>query len=223
MPPRQRPDDRPAVLLTGFGPFPGVAANETERLVPALAATARAAFKDHTFHHEILPTEWTTAPKRLAALLTALKPALALHFGVAQDAPGFRIECEGHNACRLAPDARGDMPPFLSLIADGRPFQTATIPVEEIVHRLRNLGFPAFTSSDAGGYLCNAVLYHSLSVAERGPSRFRAGFVHLPADLSGPPLTFGDALRGSLEILTICLKSLPASRGKKRVSGAPLA
>ena len=153
-----------------------------------------------------MPTEWTPAPKRLAALLAALKPALVLHFGVAQDATGFRIECEGRNACQPVPDARGNIPPVLNLIAGGALSQSATIPVEEIVRRLRGLGLPAYTSNDAGRYLCNAVLYHSLCVSTSSRTRFRAGFVHIPTDLTGPPLTFEDALRGSLEIVKVCLE-----------------
>lgn len=206
IPTRQRLSDLPAVLLTGFGPFPGVPSNETERLVPALAAAARATYHAHAIYHEILPTEWTPAPKRLAAVLTALKPVLALHFGVAQDATGFRIECDSHNACQLIPDARGNIPPFLNLISGGSPSQTATVPVEEIVRRLRGLGLPAYASNDAGRYLCNAVLYHSLCFSTSSRTRFRAGFVHIPTDLAGPLLTFEDALRGSLEIVKVCLE-----------------
>ena len=202
--------NRQTVLLTGFGPFPGVAANETERLVPALAAAARAAFKTHTIHHEILPTEWSAAPLRLAEILHTHKPVLALHFGVAQDATGFRIECEAYNACHMAPDARGEPPPSLSLISGGALSQSATVPAGAIVARLRSLGLPAYTSNDAGRYLCNAVLYHSLSVSQSSQTGFRAGFVHIPTDLSGLPLTFEDALRGSLEILNVCLQR-PAS------------
>ncbi len=208
---RQNLNALPAVLLTGFGPFPGVPENATARLVPALAETARAAFKTHTIHHEILPTEWSKAPMRIAELLDTLKPVLALHFGVAQDATGFRIECEGHNACLFAADAKGELPSLGNLLADGAMSQTVTVPVEIIVQRLIDLGLPAYSSNDAGRYLCNAILYHSLSAAERSQQGFRAGFVHIPTELSGPPLSFEAAMRGSLEIVKVCLEH-PASR-----------
>ena len=199
-------NNRRTVLLTGFGPFPGVPVNETARLVPALAAIARDTFKAHTIHHEILPAEWGTAPVRLAALLQTHKPVLALHFGVAQDATGFRVECEGHNACRISPDAMGDVPPALNLVADGALSQSVTVPVEAIVKRLHSLGLPATSSTDAGRYLSNAVLYHSLTASTRSHHGFHAGFIHLPTDLAGPHLTFDAALSGSLEILKVCLE-----------------
>lgn len=199
-------NNRPAVLLTGFGPFPGVPVNATARLVPALAAIAHDAFSDHAIHHEILPAEWAVAPVRLAALLETHKPVLALHFGVAQDATGFRVEGEAHNACRLSPDAKGDVPATLSLIADGALSQSVTVPVEKIVQKLQSLGLPAYSSSDAGRYLCNTVLYHSLTASARSQRGFRAGFIHIPTDLAGQPLSFDAALRGSVEILKVCLE-----------------
>lgn len=198
--------NRPAVLLTGFGPFPGVPTNETARLVPALAVAARGTLNDYTIHHEILPAEWNAAPERLSELLNAHKPVLALHFGVARDATGFRIECEGHNSCHIAADARGDTPPFLNLIANGALSQSVTVPVARIVQRLRSLGLPAYASNDAGRYICNAVLYHSLSASKGSQNSFRAGFIHIPTDLSVPPLTFEAALLGSIEILKTCVE-----------------
>ena len=193
---RPSSNSRPALLLTGFGPFPGVPVNATARLVPALAAIAHDTFKDHAIHYEILPAEWAVAPVRLATLLETHKPVLALHFGVAQDATGFRVECEGRNACRLSPDAKGEVPPTLNLIADGALSQSVTVPVGKIVQRLHSLGLPAYTSQDAGRYLCNAVLYHSLTASACNQRGFRAGFIHIPTDLSGPPLSFDAALSG---------------------------
>ena len=146
------------------------------------------------------------APVRLAALLETHKPVLALHFGVAQDATGFRVECEGHNACRLSPDARGDVPATLNLIANGALSQSVTVPVGKIVQRLHSLGLPAYASTDAGRYLCNAVLYHSLTASTRNHHGLRAGFIHIPTDLAGPHLSFDAALSGSMEILKVCLE-----------------
>ena len=55
---------RPIVLLTGFGPFPGVPENATAVLVPRLAKAARELFPTYDFVAEILPTEWTAAPQK---------------------------------------------------------------------------------------------------------------------------------------------------------------
>ena len=48
---------RPRVLITGFGPFPGVPDNPSSWLAEALAAGA-AAQADAELHARVLPTEW---------------------------------------------------------------------------------------------------------------------------------------------------------------------
>lgn len=193
------------VLLTGFGPFPGVPENESARLVRALAEKARSRFKDHVFVSEILDTEWATVPGRISHLLTTLHPALALHFGVAREADGFRIERQGANVCRFASDSGGKFPAAGKLLEDGAGCEPVGIDAEGIVAHLERRGFRARTSDDAGGYLCNAVLYHSLRAARDHRLATRAGFIHIPVDLSAPPFNFAAALDGSLEILSFCL------------------
>lgn len=199
------------VLLTGFGPFPGIAHNATAQLVPALAKEASRAFSDHAFYHDILETAWSAAPQRAIALIARYRPALALHFGVAAGAKGFRIERRAHNRCRLAPDATGRLPPGCRLSHDGPDLHPVSIDAVKIQARLKALGLPVSLSNGAGGYLCNAVLYHSLVASRALPAACRAGFIHIPADLDGPPLGFPDALEGALEILRVCLEDCRAS------------
>jgi pyrrolidone-carboxylate peptidase len=78
-------------------------------------------------------------------------------------------------------------------------------------------------SRDAGGYLCNATLYHSLGCARERPG-CRVGFIHIPAILGRPgaanrgrvggrTLTREQAHAGGLEILAACLRlPLPPAR-----------
>ena len=98
------------ILLTGFGPFPGVPENMSAVLVERLAAVAQRKFPKHHIVSDVLPAEWVAAPKRLARLYTREQPHLALHFGVSKRAKGFVIETQGRNECRNAPDARGARP-----------------------------------------------------------------------------------------------------------------
>ena len=77
---------RITVLITGFGPFPGVPVNATMRLLPELARAAPKRFPDVQFAVEVLPTEWAAAPRRLQQLLAEVEPDIALHFGVSSRA-----------------------------------------------------------------------------------------------------------------------------------------
>lgn len=206
---------RTAVLITGFGPFPGVPVNATMQLLPALAGAASKQFPDVHFTAEVLPTEWAAGPRRLERLLAEVQPDLALHFGVSSRARGFEIESRAQNVRAAQPDASGVPPVGLAIRDGGAGHLAASLPVQHIVTRLRRRGIPAFVSRDAGAYLCNAALYHSLSCARDTPGR-RVGFVHIPASLARPgganrgrtgacPLTWEQALDGALEILAACL------------------
>jgi len=209
---------RTSVLITGFGPFPGVPVNATMRLLPELAQLAPRLFPDVRFAFEVLPTEWAAGPRRLQLLLAEVAPDLALHFGVSSRARGFEIEQRARNACAATPDAAGALPGGAGVLSVGPPYLSASLPLRHIVARLRRLGIAAFVSRDAGAYLCNAALYHSLLCAKdaAGCGR-RVGFVHIPATLAQPgganrgrsaacPLTWQQALDGALEILATSLR-----------------
>ena len=206
---------RMTVLITGFGPFPGVPVNATMRLVPELAHAAARQFPGLSIAHEVLATEWTAAPKRLEPLLADLAPDLVLHYGVSPRARGFEVEMRARNLCSVTPDAAGVLPANAAIREGGAEYLASSLPVLHVVTRLRRRGIPAFVSRDAGGYLCNATLYHSLGHARGVPGR-RVGFIHIPASLANPgepsrgrlgacPLTWEQALSGGLEILSACL------------------
>ena len=214
---------RTSVLITGFGPFPGVPVNATMRLLPELARAAPRRFPDVHFAVEVLPTEWAAGPRRLERLLAEVAPDLALHFGVSSRARGFEIEQRARNVCAVTTDACGALPNGSAIHGGGAEHLPASLPVRHIVARLRRLGIPAFVSRDAGTYLCNAALYHSLVCAkDDAASGRRVGFVHIPATLARPggpnrgrtgacPLRWEETVVGALEILAACL-GRPASR-----------
>jgi pyroglutamyl-peptidase len=203
-----RPDPHPTVLLTGFGPFPGITVNASTALVKGLARSARQAIPDFRFIAAILPTDWDRAPPTIARLHRRHAPVLALHFGVAASARGFRIETEARNICHASRDAAGNLPAASRLMAEGADVCPVTVSAPMLAAALQAKGYPVSLSDNAGGYLCNAVLYHSLTIAG-GPGRnCQVGFVHIPADVSRPPLTLTGAIAGAFEIVKEALASL---------------
>ena len=89
-----------------------------------------------------------------------------------------------------------------------------TAPAARIVQRLRRAGLPATLSQDAGAYLCNAILFHSLRLGGGLASPAASGFIHIPTRLPrrSAELTFDDAVRGGLEIVATALRRSPAPR-----------
>jgi len=209
---------RTSVLITGFGPFPGVPTNATMQLLPQLAQVAPRLFPDVRFAFEVLPTEWGAGPRRLQVLLAQVVPDLAVHFGVSSRARGFEIEQRARNACAVTPDATGALPAATAVCALGPEYLPASLPVRHVVARLQRLGIAAFVSRAAGTYLCNAALYRSVvSARDAAAAGRRVGFVHIPAALARPgaanrgrsgacPLSWQQALDGALEILATCLR-----------------
>lgn len=203
------------VLLTGFGPFPGIEANASALLVRRVLPRARRRWPDIVLHGATLPTEWERGPRRLARVLAKLEPDIAIHFGVATRARGFEIETWATNRCATSPDAAGRLPLSRYNDDDGPEMRPATLPVTAIVEAISAAGIPVSGSNDAGEYLCNRVLYVSLAQCAAGKGR-RVGFVHLPACLAGGgsdgrqaeagcPLDWPQAIEGALTIISTTL------------------
>jgi len=198
------------ILLTGFGPFPGMPVNVSAALVDSLARAARVRDPGLIVHTAVLDTHWQRGPAQARAALDDIKPDIVIHFGVSAAAKGFVIETCGVNACRALPDANGHLPPLTVLDPAGLAAHTVTVPVARIVTALHTNRLPAKASSDAGQYLCNAVLYRSLSWVngQRGTNvdEVQVGFVHIPSVLAQDgPLSPSQALAGGLVIIDTCL------------------
>ena len=201
------------LLITGFGPFPGVPRNISATVAERLGHAVRWRFPSADVVFGALPTEWHVAPAKVSDLVFDLKPQLALHFGVSDLADGFVIETVARNiAGRI--DAAGVFPAMPLIDPFGPPEMATQLPAARLQARLRRLRLPARLSRDAGAYLCNAVFYRSV-LAQRAAGRGgRSGFIHLPVkvperQLAGPSrnvtLDLERAVRGSIEIVAACL------------------
>lgn len=211
--------DEPVVLLTGFGPFPGVERNASADLALTLARMAAERYSDVRFVADVVPVDWHLAPLRICDLVSQHRPEVSLHFGVSARATGFVIEAHAYNATQPMPDDNGQTAESIDLVSGDRPRRSATLPVRRIVRDLRAAGFPAELSSDPGRYLCNAVLYHSLRHATRTQPRLRAGFIHIPATLgSGVDgekslISWPDTIMGGLQLVDTSLMPLRGRQG----------
>lgn len=219
---------RDTILLTGFGPFPGVVENASERFVPKLAHLAARRFSAHRVVARILPTEWERAPSRLQTLYERERPKLVLHFGVSERALGYIIETVARNARKDAEDAAGARPRDEVVVRGGPESIQARVPAVDIRERLTAIKVPAVTSEDAGEYLCNAILYKSLIFAEQIEQPDAVGFMHIPRIIEPALLKsqtnplemrfdWGTALLGGLEIIRTCLGRPPPSKRHVKV------
>lgn len=175
----------PSILLTGFGPFPGIEANASARLAGLLARRARRRWPQARITSAILPTEWRRGPDRLAVLWETLTPDVALHFGVSSKAAGLDIEIVGRNLCADHDDACEKRPVSFRHAEDGPETYSSTFPAREIVAALAAREIPGCISDDAGTYLCNAILYRSLRHAASPPAAPNTGTTPSPVHRLG--------------------------------------
>jgi pyroglutamyl-peptidase len=212
------PNTNCAILITGFGPFPGVPHNVSAAIADAVGHEARRCFPSSHVVTATLPTQWDIAPERAADLICDLQPSLALHFGVSSQARGFVIETIARNEADRV-DAAGTLPVVPTL----EPFGPDQLPTQlhagRIKARLDRLGLPARLSRDAGTYLCNAVFYRSVLTQRELGGHGRSGFIHIPTGIKSPRPGFGPTIRatpacdldferakrGAIEIIAACL------------------
>lgn len=202
------------VLITGFGPFPGVPRNISATVAERLGHAVRRRFPSAHVVFSALPTEWHIAPDHVGDLVADLRPRVALHFGVSEQAQGFVIETVARNHAHKV-DAAGMMPELPLLDPFGPPEMATQLPAARLRTRLERLGLPVRLSRDAGAYLCNAVFYRSVLAQRAADNGGRSGFIHLPVrvpdrHLPGErrrptSLDLDRAVHGGVEIIAACL------------------
>jgi pyroglutamyl-peptidase len=201
------------VLITGFGPFPGMPENPSAWLAENLAERWPPAGVDDDLHTRVLPTEWEAAAL-IPRLCETLQPHVMIHFGVCENAKALRIERSAHNRAAPRADAKGALPLGPAIRAAGPDRLDTPIPASALARHLNSAGVSAVTSHCAGQYLCNFLYYHALDWAAAQSRPRLALFVHVPP----PAASFGEErlLHGAQEIarfvLAFAAEQEPATR-----------
>jgi len=165
------------VLVTGFGPFPGVDANPTGIVMKRLQQ--RPGNGLWNLHAHTLPTEYESASMRITALLRRIEPDVCICFGVAGPGP-IRLERLARNETTAdCPDNAGDLR-LGAIEAQGPPSYPSTLPLDAIGEALRRAGYAVELSDDAGGYVCNHTFYVARHVVETFAPSVSCGLVHFP-------------------------------------------
>lgn len=179
-----------SVLLTGFEPFGGDAANPSAEAVRLVAARWTG---PESLVTAVLPVTFAGAGERLRALVAEHRPDVVIATGLAGGRRTIAVERVAVNLVDARiPDNDGEQPVDAPSVAGAVPAHFATLPVKEIARRVQQAGIPAEVSYSAGTFVCNHVFFTALEVAASGT---RAGFVHVPwsAEHAPPlPATDGD-------------------------------
>ena len=167
------------LLVTGFTPFPGAPVNPTEHLIRHFEADPPLAGDDVAVGLAVLPVDYGRAIPALEEIAADFRPHAAVHFGLAKEAKGFRLERLARNeiAARIADNAGNR--PQRSEIRPQAGHAPSALPLAAIETALRAGGHSVEWSDDAGGYLCNYVFFHSAAGLCRGLDAAMSGFIHV--------------------------------------------
>jgi pyroglutamyl-peptidase len=153
---------KPRLLVTGFGPFPGVADNPSAAIARRVAGSPRWRRLGIETHALVLPTVYSAVEGILAPALKGGYDAI-LMIGVAGRARRIRVERRAANrASLLTPDASGRRGTRLTL-TQGPAHRASRVATAPVLARLRRAGLDAQASQDAGRYLCNACYFSVLN------------------------------------------------------------
>ncbi len=166
------------LLLTGFEPFGGAAANASAEIVRELSGRIVAGWR---IEGAVLPCAFRAAPRALARLLERHRPGVIVCLGEAAGRGAVTPEliAVNHDDARIADNA-GHQPVDTPVVSGGPAAYWSSLPVRAIVAELSARGIPATVSRSAGGFVCNHVFYALMHRLARRRSRVLAGFIHVP-------------------------------------------
>jgi len=166
------------ILVTGFGAFPGARTNPSAAILARLSRhRPRLARLGVGLETALLPVVFAEVGAAVDRAATRARPDAILHIGLASRRRVVTIETRAKNrAGMLHPDAARQRPTGMALARAGAPLLPATYPATRLVQVIRATGVKAKHSIDAGDYVCNALLFHTLA-RRLAPV---AGFIHVP-------------------------------------------
>jgi pyroglutamyl-peptidase len=214
---RWQHDRWPTVLVTGFEPFGGAAHNPSGELARRLAELGH---PDCHLVGDVLPVSFAHAPGLLAAAIDAHHPDIVLMLGLAENRHAITPERVALNLADASiADNDGAQPTDAPLEPHGPAARFTSLPAKQIAHAIADAGIAAEVSLSAGSYVCNAVMYAALGIAEQrahahghgaeeqegtrtGGTSLQAGFIHVPAtpQLGGDPRFTLDELERGIRI-----------------------
>lgn len=169
----------PRLLITGFGPFPRVPRNPSERLARAIAKHPRLRRLGIAAEGLILDTRYSAIDEQLLPKIHAFTPDAVLMLGVAARRRHVSVETRAMNrVSRLMPDASGRVAPSLAFRPGAPASLRSKAPNARMVQAMRKRGVDGRASRDAGRYLCNAAYFAALESLDG--STAQVSFIHIP-------------------------------------------
>lgn len=168
------------ILVTGFGPFPGMYSNPSSDLMSWIEQRGTGLTPGVQLETAVIPTCWSEIERFTSGILADIDPDIALHFGVHSRSKVIRIEQLARNCTSTQADAGGKTATRPCVVGGAPQILNSTLGTMKLVRKLRKRKLPAQCSSNAGRYLCNALLFASLNQGKLRSTPRQTGFIHIP-------------------------------------------
>lgn len=176
------PNQARTLLLTFFGPFPGVPVNPTVALAEGAQRLLARMRPDLNVITRELPVSYDGSSAALRAALQDVQPDALISLGVAVGRDVVSLEQVAINLDSAGiEDNDGDQRCDEPIAPGGQEAYFSSLPVRASFERLRAAGEPVEISYTAGTYVCNHVFYEGQRISRDLGLSIPAGFVHVPA------------------------------------------
>lgn len=176
------PNQARTLLLTFFGPFPGVPVNPTVALAEGAQRLLARMRPDLNVITRELPVSYDGSSTALRTALQEVQPDALISLGVAVGRDVVSLEQVAINLDSAGiEDNDGDQRCDEPIAPGGQEAYFSSLPVRASFERLRAAGDPVEISYTAGTYVCNHVFYEGQRISRELGLSIPAGFVHVPA------------------------------------------
>ncbi len=166
------------VILTGFEPFGPYEFNPTQDIVRHFDGREIAS---HTVIGKILRCTYKESSEILKKLINETQPTAILSTGLSSSVKGVRIETVGKNIMNgKYPDADGWDPSGVPLVEGADELVFAQSDGERLHALLKEKRILTQLSTDADGFICNALLFQTANFIQQSRSKMRSAFIHIP-------------------------------------------
>ena len=201
------------LLLTGFDPFAHYNINPSWEAVQALPDV----LGGFAICRLRLPNIYGTAGRLLLEEAERIKPDVILMTGMDSGSVKVHIDTVAVNLRdALIEDNKGAKPWGQPVVPGAPAAYFATVPVHNLVTKLRRKGCLVHLGYCTGGYVCNDIFYTALHHYHNTPVKI--GFIHVPLL---PQMTFDEAqalpLEETTQILRQIIEELSAMLAEKEV------
>ncbi len=188
------------LLITGFDPFAHYIINPSWKAVRALPDV----INNYQLHKLMLPNIYGLGARMLLEEAEKIQPDVILMCGMNSASTRLELNFAALNIRdAFLEDNMGRRPWGVPIIENGPAAYLATIPVHDMVKKLRAQRYPVDLAFSSGGFVCNDVFY--LAAHAYYGTATKVGFVHVPLL---PEMVMNEALALPLEKTVATLQAI---------------